>query len=156
MDMYGIDAKTLDSLRAQIADNAIQPTHNPAPSAKSCTSPIHLSGSTRTVNATTGELLHSFSTDDLTGQVVAVACGNRRESVWPPCSNVYAADAYQLIAAGLIGGKGVPTDVVDNPRVSSPPSPRPRSSRSTSDLARTAPHAAATPAATTPAATGHG
>ena len=39
------------------------------------------------------------------------ACGNRRESVCPSCAQTYQRDAYQLVRAGLVGGKGVPADV---------------------------------------------
>ena len=39
------------------------------------------------------------------------ACGNRREAVCPPCAERYRGDAYQLISAGLRGGKGVPEAV---------------------------------------------
>jgi len=117
MTAHGLSAETLDTLRAQIADAAIRPAHVPVPSARACTSPIHLTGESRTINATTGEVLRAFSSAELPGQIVEVACGNRRGTVCLACSKVYAADAYQLIAAGLIGGKGVPVDVADNPRV---------------------------------------
>ena len=42
------------------------------------------------------------------GGVLLTACGNRREAVCPPCSQVYKRDARQLVRAGLTGGKGVP------------------------------------------------
>jgi hypothetical protein len=50
---------------------------------------------------------------------VLVACGNRRESRCPPCSERYRRDAYFLVAAGLSGSeeKGVSTDVVSHPLV---------------------------------------
>jgi hypothetical protein len=40
--------------------------------------------------------------------VLLKACGTRRESRCPSCAATYRADAYQLLAAGLKGGKGVP------------------------------------------------
>ena len=48
-----------------------------------------------------------------------VACGNRRESRCPPCSERYRRDAYFLVAAGLSGSeeKGVSTDVASHPLV---------------------------------------
>jgi hypothetical protein len=48
-----------------------------------------------------------------------MACGNRRESRCPPCSERYRRDAYFLVAAGLSGSaeKGVPTDVASHPLV---------------------------------------
>ncbi len=45
------------------------------------------------------------------------ACGNRRESVCPPCSERYRADTWQLVAAGLKGGKGVPARINTHPVV---------------------------------------
>jgi hypothetical protein len=50
---------------------------------------------------------------------VLVACGNRRESRCPPCSERYRRDAYFLVAAGLSGNedKGVSTDVASHPLV---------------------------------------
>ena len=42
--------------------------------------------------------------------VLLKACGTRRESKCPSCAATYRADAYQLLAAGLKGGKGVPRD----------------------------------------------
>jgi hypothetical protein len=48
-----------------------------------------------------------------------VACGNRRESRCPPCSERYRRDAYFLVAAGLAGNeaRGVSTDVASHPLV---------------------------------------
>jgi len=46
-----------------------------------------------------------------------VSCGNRRASVCPPCSATYRADTWQLVAAGLRGGKGVPAQVGEHPRL---------------------------------------
>jgi len=46
-----------------------------------------------------------------------VSCGNRRASVCPPCSSTYRADTWQLVAAGLRGGKGVPARVGEHPRL---------------------------------------
>jgi hypothetical protein len=45
------------------------------------------------------------------------ACGTRRESRCPSCSATYRADAYQLLAAGLQGGKGIPETVAGHPRL---------------------------------------
>ena len=45
------------------------------------------------------------------------ACGNRRETVCPACSQVYKRDARQLVRAGLTGGKGIPETVAAHPCV---------------------------------------
>jgi replication initiator protein RepSA len=49
--------------------------------------------------------------------VLLKACGTRRESRCPSCAATYRADAYQLLAAGLKGGKGVPETVAGHPRL---------------------------------------
>jgi hypothetical protein len=49
--------------------------------------------------------------------VLLKACGTRRESRCPSCSATYRADAYQLLAAGLQGGKGIPETVAGHPRL---------------------------------------
>jgi hypothetical protein len=82
-----------------------------------CAHPIHLVGQAVTVATTTGLVLHTYDTDaEPTGRLL-VACGNRRASVCPACSALYRADTYQLIRAGLAGGKGVPDDVREHPCV---------------------------------------
>ena len=45
------------------------------------------------------------------------ACGTRRESRCPSCAATYRADAFQLLAAGLKGGKGVPELISEHPRL---------------------------------------
>jgi hypothetical protein len=42
---------------------------------------------------------------------------NRRASVCPSCAKTYPRDAYQLVRAGLIGGKTVPVSVANHPAV---------------------------------------
>ena len=49
--------------------------------------------------------------------VLRKACGNRREVICPACAERYRGDAYQLIAAGMRGGKGVPETVADHPMI---------------------------------------
>jgi hypothetical protein len=49
--------------------------------------------------------------------VVYKSCGNRRASVCPACAEVYRADTYQLILAGINGGKGIPDTVQLHPCV---------------------------------------
>ncbi|GAA3417963.1 replication initiator [Streptosporangium vulgare] len=81
-----------------------------------CAHPVHLAGESLIVNATSGEVLHSYRTTDEPSGHLLVACGNRRASVCPSCSEVYRADTFQLIRAGLSGGKGVPQEVSAHPR----------------------------------------
>lgn len=63
-----------------------------------------------------GELLWSYGSQAYGGRLL-VACGNRRASVCPTCARVYRADTYQLIRAGLVGGKATPASVGGHPRV---------------------------------------
>jgi hypothetical protein len=82
-----------------------------------CTRPIRLRGQLHHINQTTGAVLASTSTLDLPDAVLYTACGNRRASVCPGCSRLYRADTYQLIKAGLVGGKTVPATVATHPCV---------------------------------------
>ncbi|MBP0455997.1 replication initiator [Streptomyces montanisoli] len=81
-----------------------------------CTNPVHLVGSATLFDATTGEALYSFSSEERGGRLLT-ACGNRRASVCPTCAALYRADTYQLIRAGLVGGKGTAATVGGHPRV---------------------------------------
>ncbi len=51
------------------------------------------------------------------GDPLHVACGNRRETVCPACSQLYKRDARQLVRAGLTGGKGIPETITAHPCV---------------------------------------
>ncbi len=82
-----------------------------------CLQPVLLRGRVDHVNGRTGELLHRYTTVHEPGGVLKVACKTRRASRCPPCAEVYRADAYQLIRAGLSGGKGVPATVDRHPCV---------------------------------------
>src|SRR5450755_2209201 len=70
-----------------------------------------------TSTAPTGELLHRYTTVHEPGGVLPIACKTRRASQCPPCAEVYRADTYQLIRAGLSGGKGIPATVATHPCV---------------------------------------
>ncbi|MGW2822222.1 replication initiator [Streptomyces sp. NPDC001443] len=82
-----------------------------------CAHPIHLSGSTTTRDATTGEILHDYDTRDEPGERLLVRCRNRRATVCAPCSRLHAGDTFHLVRAGLLGGKNVPARVRHRPRL---------------------------------------
>jgi hypothetical protein len=84
-----------------------------------CTSPIRLEGESVALSARSGAVLARRSTRWQAPGFVLVACGNRRESRCPPCSERYRRDAYFLVAAGLTGNeaRGVSTDVASHPLV---------------------------------------
>ncbi|MGW1881282.1 replication initiator [Streptomyces sp. NPDC001970] len=82
-----------------------------------CAHPVHLSGSTTTRDALTGEILHHFDTRNEPGERLLVRCRNRRATVCAPCSRLHAGDTFHLVRAGLIGGKNVPDAVRSRPRL---------------------------------------
>lgn len=80
-----------------------------------CRQPIHLRGKVEHVDQATGEILHRYSTTHEPDGVLRVACKTRRASRCPSCAETYRADTYQLVRAGLVGGKGVPNTVAAHP-----------------------------------------
>ena len=74
--------------------------------AGTCAHPIRLRG--EAVHLTTGEVRPSS---------LRIACKDRRAVVCSACSYLYKADAWILVASGLAGGKGVPEDVRNHPRL---------------------------------------
>jgi Replication initiator protein, pSAM2 len=82
-----------------------------------CVRPVRLRGTIRDLDTATGEILRDLDTGDLPDKAIYVPCGDRRASVCPPCAETYRADTYQLIRAGLAGGKGVPEPVAIHPCV---------------------------------------
>ncbi len=80
-----------------------------------CTQPVRLHGRVDRLDGATGELLHRYSTAREPGRVLLMPCKTRRASRCPSCAETYRADTYQLIRAGLTGGKGVPASVAAHP-----------------------------------------
>jgi hypothetical protein len=80
-----------------------------------CARPVRLLGRIETCDANGRRRV--WSTDSEPDGILRKACGNRREAICPPCAERYRGDAYQLIAAGLRGGKGVPDTVIEHPAV---------------------------------------
>jgi hypothetical protein len=59
-----------------------------------------------------------YSTADEPDGALMVRCGNRREAHCPSCAHEYRGDMWQLVYAGLAGGrKGVPEEVAEHPQV---------------------------------------
>jgi hypothetical protein len=82
-----------------------------------CHHPIRLAGRVEHADRQTGEVRTVYDSDREPDGVLLKACGTRRESRCPSCAATYRADAYQLLAAGLQGGKGVPGTVAGHPRL---------------------------------------
>jgi hypothetical protein len=82
-----------------------------------CHHPIRLAGRVDQADRQTGEIRQVYDSEREPDGVLLKACGTRRESRCPSCAATYRADAYQLLAAGLKGGKGVPESVAAHPRL---------------------------------------
>ncbi|MEU9206590.1 replication initiator [Streptomyces sp. NPDC048415] len=82
-----------------------------------CAHPVHLSGSTTTLDGTTGEIIRTYDTRNEPGERLLIRCRNRRATVCAPCSRLHAGDTFHLVRAGLIGGKNVPATVRHRPRL---------------------------------------
>jgi hypothetical protein len=82
-----------------------------------CHRPIRLVGRVEHADRQTGEVRTVYDSGREPDGVLLKACGTRRESRCPSCAATYRADAYQLLAAGLKGGKGVPESVAGHPRL---------------------------------------
>jgi len=82
-----------------------------------CANPVRLYGRIDAIDRATGEIATIYDTTNEPGGVLRIPCGNRREDVCPPCSEVYKGDARQIIRTGLTGGKGVPESVATHPCV---------------------------------------
>jgi hypothetical protein len=82
-----------------------------------CHHPIRLAGRVEQANRQSGEVRTVYDSEREPDGVLLKACGTRRESKCPSCAATYRADAYQLLAAGLKGGKGVPETISEHPRL---------------------------------------
>jgi hypothetical protein len=82
-----------------------------------CHHPIRLAGRVDQADRATGEVRTVYDSEREPDGVLLKACGTRRESRCPSCAATYRADAYQLLAAGLKGGKGVPETISRHPRL---------------------------------------
>jgi len=80
-----------------------------------CRQPVRMRGQVDAIDRTTGEIRTVYSTDREPDETLLKGCGNRREAVCPSCARTYRGDAFQLVAAGMRGGKGVPETVAEHP-----------------------------------------
>jgi len=85
--------------------------------ARYCTRPVRLRGAVDQADTASGEVRTTFDTSSEPDGVLLKACGTRRAARCQPCAEVYQADAYQLVKAGVADGKGVPETVASHPRV---------------------------------------
>ena len=85
--------------------------------AAACSRPVQLRGDIKHVDPATGELLRTVPTIGMPDGVIYKSCGNRRVTVCSGCAETYRRDAYHIIRAGLIGGKGITPAVAAHPAV---------------------------------------
>jgi hypothetical protein len=83
--------------------------------ARGCARPVRLVGSTTRYRASTGEVIERYSSGDELDGFTWVRCGNRRAQRCESCSREYKGDAWHLLTAGLVGGKGAPESVGSHP-----------------------------------------
>ncbi|WP_243744582.1 replication initiator [Streptomyces hainanensis] len=72
------------------------------------------------LDTTTGEIgrvLRHLDSTNLPAGHLLTRCNNRRATRCAACAETYRRDTYQLITAGLKGGKGTPERVAGHPRV---------------------------------------
>src|SRR6266508_6438082 len=113
----GLDPAIIPDLCARAGDQAAyQRWAEQVRTAGYCQHPVRLVGAVDQVDEATGEACTVFDTEPEPDRVLLKACGTRRAVRCPPCAEVYRADAYQFLRAGLAGGKGVPDTVATHPR----------------------------------------
>ena len=115
----GVNANALTSaqLAALVNSSRWEPWTEALGKVHNCAHPIHVTGSSALVSPATGEVLATYSSRSEPLRVTRLPCGNRRAARCLSCSRVSAADIFQLIRAGVAGGKTVPDWVADNPLV---------------------------------------
>jgi len=107
--------KITASILSRLRDGTADALSAALASVGNCVRPVRLAGSSTTIDRATGEVLASFSSADAPLRQLLLPCGNRRAHVCPACSRVYARDTFELIRAGVVGGKTVPADVASSP-----------------------------------------
>src|SRR5262245_21431295 len=84
---------------------------------RGCSQPVRLVGSTTRFRASTGEVIERYGSAQELDGYTWIRCGNRRASRCESCSREYKGDAWHLLSAGLVGGKGAPESVRSHPTI---------------------------------------
>ena len=113
----GRRARLTARLAKLVAAGHLAPLARQVGSLGGCARPIRMTGHRTRLDTATGQILDHLDTRHLPAGELLLRCGNRRATRCPSCSKVYRYDTYQLIAAGLRGGKAVPASVATHPRV---------------------------------------
>jgi hypothetical protein len=112
-----VEDPTWHDITRMVADPGFWRWRDQVAATGGCADPIHLTGRSRMVLAGSGTVVREYTTADEPDHRLLVAFGNRRASRCPSCAETYRADTYQLVKAGLVGGKGVSPEVRSHPRV---------------------------------------
>jgi hypothetical protein len=115
LDLPDLTSAQQQAVVARLVDGSFGDWSEAAAGVGYCARPVRLVGNSMTIDATTGEVLSSFSSNNAPLGMLYRACGNRRDSVCPACSRTYARDTYAMIQTGMCGGKTVPEEVAENP-----------------------------------------
>jgi hypothetical protein len=107
-----LDPWTRESLIARVSDPKRERWLEQIRRTGACRHPVRLRGVVRR-----GDEI-AYSTVDEPDGALMVRRGNRREAHCPSCAHEYRGDMWQLVYAGLAGGrKGVPESVAEHPQV---------------------------------------
>ena len=110
--MGGLDAATVHGLVARAGDPKRERWLQQVRRTGACRHPVRLRGVVRR-----GDKV-AYSTVGEPDGALMVRCGNRRGECCPSCAYEYQGDMWQLVYAGLAGGrKGVPESVAEHPQV---------------------------------------
>lgn len=115
LDIAALGPATTTDMVQRIADGSFDAWADTASKVSFCTRPVRLVGGSATIEASTGRVLDTFSSDLAPLGVVYRPCGNRRADVCPACSRTYERDTFEMLRAGLVGGKSIPASVAENP-----------------------------------------
>jgi hypothetical protein len=115
LDLSAVSVAAERAMLARITDHSFGAFADTAAAVHNCARPIRLVGRSDTIDPATGEILGSFSSAEAPLGVLYRPCGNRRADICPACSRIYARDTFEMIRAGVAGGKTVPDTVADNP-----------------------------------------
>jgi len=106
---------------AELLDRISQPAYQQwlshVGTAGGCSHPVRLHGEISDIDLATGEIIRRVATHAMPDSVIYTPCGTRRASVCPACAETYRRDAYQIVKAGLDGGKGIASDVGTHPAI---------------------------------------
>lgn len=117
LDFGNLSGAAVAGIVSRLRDKSMPDFADTAERVGFCSHPVRLVGLSMTIDKATGEVLGEFRSKDAPLGELYRPCGNRRADVCPACSRVYARDTFEMVRAGVLGGKTVPATVADNPLV---------------------------------------